>query len=158
MVDEEVVTGNEPAGNEQYIAAIKELKENTVSKEEFLKVKKENKQLLDTLVNGQTIEQPVVENKKTIQELKDHLMEDGLTNLDYVTTSLELRNRVLEDEGRDLYCPEGTQYSPSVQDRETAKKVADTLQEMIDIADGSPEVFNSEFQRRTQDIVIPRRK
>lgn len=158
MVDEEVVSGNEPAGNEQYIAAIKELKENSVSKEEFLKVKKENKQLLDTLVSGQTIEQPVTENKKTIQELKDRLMTDGISNLDYVITSLELRNRVLEDEGRDLYCPEGAQYNPTLQDRETAKRVAETLQEMVDVADGSPEVFNSEFQRRTQDIVIPRRK
>lgn len=158
MEENKVVSGEDVAGNEQYIAAIKELKDNTVSKEDFLKLKKENKQLLDTLVSGQTIEQPKAQvEKPSIESLKAHLMEEGLTNLEYVQTSLELRNRVLEEEGKDMYCPIGAQYSPTKEDIESAKHVAEELQEMVDLADGSAEIFNAEFQRRTQDVTFRRK-
>lgn len=147
----------EIVGNEQYIEAIKELKENTVSKDDYLKLVKENKQLLDSLVNGQTIDVPEAKPKPSIEDLRSHLMEEGLTNLDYVTTSLMLRNRVLEETGRDLYCPVGEQYTPTQEDINTAKKVADELQEMVDFANGDANVFNAEFQRNTQDVIIRRK-
>lgn len=35
-----------------YIEAIKEMKQNSVSKEAYEKLKKENKQLLDSIING----------------------------------------------------------------------------------------------------------
>lgn len=147
----------EIVGNEQYIEAIKELKENTVSKDDYLKLVKENKQLLDSLVNGQTIDVPEAKPKPSIEDLRSHLMEEGLTNLDYVTTSLMLRNRVLEETGRDLYCPVGEQYTPTQEDINTAKRVADELQEMVDFANGDANVFNAEFQRNTQDVIIRRK-
>ncbi len=158
---EEILQPNttaETAGNEQYIAAIKELKENTVSREDYLKLAKENKQLLDSLVNGQTIEVSEAKPSVSIDELKKHLTKEGLSNLDYVKTSLELRNRVLEETGRDLYCPLGTQYSPTEEDMNSAKKVAAQLQEMVDFANGDANVFNAEFQRNIVDVNIPRRK
>lgn len=161
MVDDELknVSSEDAAGNEQYIAAIKELKENSVSKEDFLKLKQENKQLLNALVDGQTVVDADVKPKlKSIEELEQHLFEEGISNLDYITTSLEIRNRTLEEKGIDLYCPEGAQYNPTLQDRETARNVAEQFQEMIDLANGSSEVFNAELQRRTQDIIIPIKK
>ena len=39
-----------------YIEAIKEMKANTVSKEDYNKLKEENKKLLQAVVNGETIE------------------------------------------------------------------------------------------------------
>ena len=39
-----------------YIEAIKEMKANSVSKEAYVKLQQENKQLLNSLVNGQGIE------------------------------------------------------------------------------------------------------
>ena len=39
-----------------YIEAIKEMKANSVSKEAYVKLQQENKQLLNSLVNGQSIE------------------------------------------------------------------------------------------------------
>ncbi len=152
------VSGENAAGNEQYIAAINQLKENTVSKEQFLKLKQENKQLLDSLVNGQTIEKPVEVVRPSIDELKAKLGRDDLSNLDYVSTSLELRNRVLEEQGIDMYCPNGAKYVSTYEDKMAAEKVAEAFQEMIDLADGSNEVFNAEFQRRVKDVPLPRRK
>lgn len=161
MTEEEnkVVSGEDPVGNEQYIAAINELKANTVTKDRFLKLQEENKQLLNSLVNGQSINQPAEASKEpSIEDLKSHLQEEGLTNLDYVTTSLKLRNKVLAEEGIDMYCPNGAKYVSTYEDKVTAQAVADAFQEMIDLADGSTEIFNSEFQRRVKDVPIPKRK
>lgn len=159
MEEERIVTGEDPASNEQYIAAINELKANTVSKDAFLKLKQENKQLLDSLVTGQGIEQNAPETpKKTIDELKSHLQEEGLSNLDYVATSLELRNRVLAEQGIDMYCPNGAKYVSTYDDQLAAQRVAEQFQEMVDLADGDSNVFDNEFQRRVKDIPLPRRK
>lgn len=161
MTEEEnkVVSGEDPVGNEQYIAAINELKANTVTKDRFLKLQEENKQLLNSLVNGQSINQPAeTSTEPSIEDLKSHLQEEGLTNLDYVTTSLKLRNKVLAEEGIDMYCPNGAKYVSTYEDKVTAQAVADAFQEMIDLADGSTEIFNSEFQRRVKDVPIPKRK
>lgn len=157
MEDINDTINTEVAGNEQYIEAIKELKENTVSKDEYLKLAKENRQLLDSLVNGQTIDVPPVKPQPSIEELKNHLMDEGLTNLEYIKTSLQLRNRVLEETGRDLYCPVGEQYSPTQEDINSAKRVAEELQEMVDFANGDANVFNAEFQRKIQDVTFRRK-
>jgi hypothetical protein len=157
MEEERIVTGEDAAGNEQYIAAINELKANTVSKDAFLKLKQENKQLLDSLVNGQSIEQKVEAPKQSIDSLKKHLQEEGLSNLDYVSTSLELRNRVLAEQGIDMYCPNGAKYVSTYDDQMAAQRVAEQFQEMVDLADGDSNVFDNEFQRRVKDIPLPRR-
>ena len=39
-----------------YIEAIKEMKQNSVSKKAYDKLREENKQLLDSLINGKEIE------------------------------------------------------------------------------------------------------
>lgn len=162
MIDEEkVVSGGDVADNStDYIETIKTLKENTVSKEQFLKLKEENKKLLNAWANGQG--NPNGEStpapKKDIKELKEHLMTDGISNLDYVSTALELRERILEEQGIDTFLPNATTYVASDADISAANKVAKELQDMVDIADGNADIFNNEFQRRVADINIPRRK
>lgn len=143
-----------------YIETIKTLKENTVSKEQFLKLKEENKKLLNAWANGQ--ENPNGEStpasKKDIRELKEHLMTDGISNLDYVSTALELRERILEEDGIDTFLPNANSYVANDYDKNAAEKVAKELQAMVDIADGDADVFNNEFQRRVTDINLPRRR
>ena len=46
---------------DSYIEALKEIKENSVSKDDYLKLKAENRKLLNSLANGDFIEQPKVE-------------------------------------------------------------------------------------------------
>ena len=53
-----------------YIEAIKEMKANTVDKEAYLKLKEENKQLLNSLVNGEEIKGQEPEQKESIEELR----------------------------------------------------------------------------------------
>lgn len=159
--EEKVVSGGDVTDSSaDYIETIKTLKENTVSKDQYLKLKEENKQLLNAWTNGQgnPNEASTPTPKKDIEKLKEHLMTDGISNLDYVSTALELRERILEEQGVDTFLPNGTQYIANDYDKAAAQKVAKELQAMVDIADGDEDVFNNEFQRKVQDINIPRRK
>jgi hypothetical protein len=154
-------SGDVTDNSANYIETIKTLKENTVSKEQFLKLKEENKQLLNAFVEGQNpngdIKSEVVE-KVPVETLTQHLSQQDITNLDYVSTALEIRQRLLDEKGIDTFLPNGRQYIASDYDKAAAEKVARELQAMVDIADGDADIFNNEFQRRVQDINLPRRK
>ena len=145
--------------NDNYIEAIKEMKDNTVAKEDYLKLKAENKQLLDTIVRGEQREaeaqaQPV---KVDIDELRNDLFNKDLNNLDYITKSLQLRNELLERGEKDPFVPFGKNILPTDEDIEKAEKVASVLQECVDIADGDSGVFTNELQRRLVDPILPRK-
>lgn len=144
-------------GNEQYIQAIKDLKENSVSKDMYERMKKENQQLLDTLVQGGTIETP--KEKPELNQLRKELFKSkDLTNLEFCQKALELRAAVIEDGGADPFLPNGKMYSPDFNDVATANKVAEALQSCIDYADGDSQVFTMELQRIMKDSAPVRRK
>lgn len=138
-----------------YVAAIKELQNNTVSKEQYLKLKGENKKLLDALVSGNTIEQPVQKPKADINELRKKLFnKDGqLTNLEFVETSLELRDALMEAGEPDPFLPIGSRVTPTPDEARIAENVAEIYRECIDYADGDSEVFTNELMRRTTDVM-----
>ena len=134
-----------------YIEAIKEMKANTVDKEAYLKLKEENKQLLNSLVNGEEIKDQEPEQKESIEELRSKLFgtkRQDLNNLDFVENALKLRNALMEAGQTDPFVPNGSKIKPTDEDFAKAKKVADTLQECVDYADGDPDVFTDELKRR----------
>ena len=134
-----------------YIEAIKEMKANTVDKEAYLKLKEENKQLLNSLVNGEEIKGQDAEQKESIEELRSKLFgtkRKDLNNLDFVENALKLRSALIESGETDPFVPTGSKIQPTDEDFAKAKKVADTLQECVDYADGDPDVFTDELKRR----------
>lgn len=134
-----------------YIEAIKEMKANTVDKEAYLKLKEENKQLLNSLVNGEEIKGQDAEQKESIEELRSKLFgtkRKDLNNLDFVENALKLRNALIESGETDPFVPTGSKIQPTDEDFAKAKKVADTLQECVDYAEGDPDVFTDELKRR----------
>ena len=134
-----------------YIEAIKEMKANTVDKEAYLKLKEENKQLLNSLVNGEEIKGQDAEQKESIEELRSKLFgtkRKDLNNLDFVENALKLRNALMVAGQTDPFVPNGSKIKPTDEDCAKAKKVADTLQECVDYADGDPDVFTDELKRR----------
>ena len=144
--------------NDNYIEAIKEMKDNTVAKEDYLKLKAENKQLLDTIVRGEQREaeaqtQPV---KVNVDELRNDIFNKDLNNLDYISKTLQLRNELIESGEKDPFLPYGKNILPTDDDIAKAQKVADVLQECVDIADGDSDVFTNELQRRLVDPILPR--
>lgn len=145
-----------------YIAQIKNLKENSVSKDDYNKLKADNKKLIDALANGTQMD--VVESKvsavENINNLRKKLFSKGndLTNLDYCKTAVELRDALIEKGERDPFLPFGHNVVATESDHETANRVASVMKECIDYADGDSDIFTNELQRRTVDVVIPKKK
>lgn len=138
--------------NQNYIETIKNLKENSVSKEEYQRVLKDNKQLLETLMSGGQIETPKPgkeEIDKSINDLRKQIKtRDNMTNLDFTKAALELRQQVLERDGGDIFVAPGRKYSPTKDDYVAAQRVADIFQECVDEADGDPSIFTNAITRR----------
>lgn len=153
------VSSEEMSGTDtDYVAAINELKANTVSKTEYAKLRSENKKLLDALVSGKEIDVPQ-EKPANVDELRKKLFnkDSDLSNLEYVDTALKLRNALIEKGERDPFLPVGTHVSETTEMYEKAQNVADLLQDCIDFADGDSGVFTARYQSMVKDTVIPGR-
>lgn len=146
-----------------YIAQIKNLKENSVSKDDYNKLKADNKKLIDALANGTQLESVVdskVSSVDKINELRTKLFSKGsnLSNLEYCDTAVKLRDALIENGDKDPFLPFGHNVVATESDHETAERVANIMRECIDYADGDSDIFTNELQRRTVDVVIPKKK
>ena len=156
------VTGTVEDNTQDYLAAIKELKQNSVDRSEYDKLRAENKRLIDTVVNGlpgQEEQVVVKHSKEQIDDLRNELFNSPreLTNLEYVTKAMELREALIENGEPDPFLPVGKQISPTRDDLEGAEKVAQVYRECIEYAEGDSEVFTNELMRRTRDVKLPRK-
>ena len=157
MTDEEktVATGEVDDITENYIDTIKKLKENSVDRQEYEKLKAENKKILDSVVNGRTEEETKAEVVPTVDELREDLFgpnSEGMSNLDYITKALELRRQLIQKGEPDPFLPIGKRIAPEQSDIEAAERVAKVFQECVDYAEGDNAVFTNELQRRTIDV------
>ena len=165
MLEEEKeisVTGTVEDNTQDYITAIKELKQNSVDRSEYDKLRAENKRLIDAVVNGQPgqEEQVVVKHsKEQIDDLRNDLFNSPreLNNLEFITKTMELREALMENGEPDPFLPVGKQISPTRDDIEGAEKVAQVYKECIEYAEGDSEVFTNELMRRTRDVKLPRK-
>ena len=156
------VTGTVEDNTQDYIAAIKELKEKSVDRSEYEKLRAENKKLIDTVVNGlpgQEEQVVVKHSKEQIDDLRNDLFNSPreLNNLEFITKTMELREALMENGEPDPFLPVGKQISPTRDDIEGAEKVAQVYKECIEYAEGDSEVFTNELMRRTRDVKLPRK-
>lgn len=154
------VSGTEMSEAEtDYVAAIQELQNNSVSKTKYEKLRTENKKLLDALVSGQQIDLPK-EEKPNIDELRKKLFnkDANLSNLEYVDTALKLRNALIEKGERDPFLPVGDRVSETAEMYDIAQRVADGLQACVDFAEGDSGIFTAQLQRITKDTPVKRRR
>lgn len=164
MIENENVVENENQTNEyqEYIDTIADLKANSVSKDKYDQLMAEKKQLIEALKSGQQITEVVEEKPVNIDELRNELYgkpEQSMSNLEYVTKTLQLRNAIIEAGGDDPFMPNGSGYTYDKADAEKAAYVAQVFQECIDYADGDDQLFTQELMRRTKDDPIrPGRK
>ena len=130
------VSGEEKSNvdtTQDYISAINEIKQNTVSKEAYNKVVEDNRKLLDSLVhgtgNGQDQEQKPKE--PNIDALRGELYgseSNNMTNLEYVDKTLQLRKALMDKGEKDPFVAKaGKDYSPELVDFQKAERVASTL-------------------------------
>lgn len=140
---------NQTTVEEDYIEKLQQLKATTVSREEYDRVRADNKKMLDAMFNGASTQadpQPQVE-KVDIQALRDELYGGKYegTDLDYVTKSLKLRKALMDEGHPDPFvsCGQNTTATPA--DYERAEWVGNEMQKLVDNAHGNPEVFRSEL-------------
>lgn len=158
MADEiKSASGEEMDENVDYLEAINTLKETTVPKEQYSKLKEENKRLLDALVSGEQIEVET-ETPVDVAELRKSLFngDKELSNLEYVTKALELRKALIDKGERDLFLPVGNQITDTAEMISKAQNVADVLQECVNFAQGDSGIFTAQLQRILKDP-LPRR-
>ena len=159
--EENVVTVEDNTND--YIAQIKNLKENSVSKDDYNKLRLDNRRLIDALANGTQLEgkvEPKMSTVENINNLRKKLFSKGnnLSNLEYCKTAVELRDALIENGERDPFLPFGHEVVATDSDYESANRVATILKECIDYAEGDSNIFTNELQRRTVDVVIPKKK
>lgn len=137
--------------NTDYIEALREMRNSTVSREQYNKLKEENKKLLNSLVNGEVISADMKPAEVDIDQLRKDLYSDNrpdLNNLDYITKTLELRQAIMDKGGLDPFVPVGHKVSPTANDFEAAERVANVLQECVEEANGDSQTFTAALQRR----------
>lgn len=151
-----------------YIKAIQELKANSVPREQYSKLKDENSKLLKSIINGESdiitstsANSTIVDEETKIKELRKDLFSGNsqhMSNLEYISKMLDLRNKVIEQGGQDPFLPHGSKVMPDNNDIECANRVATVLEECIEYAEGDSQIFTNELQRRMIDAAPKNRK
>ena len=150
---EEILEQQGQTQEPDYIAQIEELRANSVSRDDYNKLKAEHNRAMNALINGGQID-----TKETEPVDKDALRKalytqdcENLSNLDYWQKTLTLRQAIIDDGGADPFLPFGQKIAPTAEDVEKANNVAKVVQECIDYAQGDSRIFTTELDRRTTD-------
>ena len=144
---------NEPemTANE-YINQINDLKERTVSREEYERIKNDNRELAKALINGTGANIPGItkpENKPDLDDLRKKLFTKKSKNdLEYFPNLLALRDGVMADGQPDPFLPINREFRATAQDEADAERIATQIKEAIEYADGDPAVFSNDLRRR----------
>lgn len=138
-----------------YIEVIQEMKKNTVDIDKYNEKVEENKRLVKALVEGEQLEKDNgLPKKKSAAEIRGELFGENcenLSNLDYWSKALDLREAVLEEGGEDIFLPYGQKIAPTADDVAAVDRVVTGVKSCIEYADGDSQIFTDELQRITVD-------
>lgn len=137
--------------NQQYIDAIRDLKANSVSRERYDQLMEENRNLLNSLVNGESVATAAPSQQNDvppIQDLVNEMRKSRYTDIEFVEKALEFRDRVLEETGEDCFVSRGHNVTPTQESYIAAQRTADIYRECLDYANGDNKVFMNELMRR----------
>lgn len=149
-VSEGITAEENQSSSADYIKAIKEMRQNSVPRDEYNKIVEEKKQLVQALVNGEELNQQTNEPKPDIDALRKKLFNNGeaMSNMEYIETACDLRDALISAGEDDPFVPKSSRYDPTDDDYETAEKVARIYRECLDYANGDPVAFQNELMRR----------
>ena len=168
MAEEQIINEQQPKQelpieDRNLMEEIKRVKATTVPKDEYDRVVKRNEELSKAIFDNQQPkpeDKPQESNNDKIKRLNQELYGDNrkeMTNLDFISKNLELRDAIISEGGRDPFLPTTGNDRDSASTVESAGRVANGLQKMVDDAKGSPEAFNALYQARVQDVPLPGR-
>jgi hypothetical protein len=138
------------AGDSDTIEALKKMRENTVPKADYEKLKADNKKLLDAFVNGEDLEKPE-EKKKTEDELLKSIYEAKGSNMELAQDIVELYD-MKKAQGKNIFV--GSRYSNTVEQNAAeadAEEAVQYLRNALEQSDGDPTVFQAMFGSKIVD-------
>ena len=162
----ENVNENENVVEEEFdvVKEVNDLKKNSVPLEKYKELEEKHNQTLKAIINGDVegLDLPETttsdsDNKELIKSLRNELANEELNNLDYVTKALQLRKAVIDEYGeeKDPFLPTGHNVVIEQSDVDTANRVAETLQDLVDKSNGDSQYFTNELARITVDVKRP---
>ena len=158
MADEEKKAEGTPEAksDQEYLDEIEHLRDTTVPKEEYAKLKAINNELLKRLAKGDFDPQQEKLEEVNLNALRKSIFQGSVTNLEYVKNALRLREEIIKKEGKDIFLPYGHNYTASQEDIDKAQNVADVLQECVDESYGNSQVFTAILQSRLNEPAFVR--
>ena len=143
---------NETMTNEQdntvYIQTIQELKENSVDRKIFDKMKSERDMLIKSLANGSTSEASESVQVRSLADCKADFLTKTTSQCEYMERVLALRDAAMREVQSDPFVAEGHHVKPTAYDYQRAQEIADIYRECLDYAEGDDQIFMNEINRR----------
>ena len=141
---------DEPKTIEALTKALKEQRENSVSREQYNKVLEQNNDLTKAIIEGKTIHADNEDDEKPadLKALAKDIFQDGLSNLEIAKRELKYRDEVIKQTGKDPFAPNHAEMTANDSDR--AEAVAEVMQSCINDCGGNPEVYNALFAQRIE--------
>ena len=147
----------EQQSESELLKAFQELKKNSVSLEEFNKIKAEKDEIIKSVIDERTITEKV-EEKPDLKALKEKWQAPNQSNLEYCENMLNLRKALIDSGEIDPFLPTGKDHAiPTPEEQASADKVARIIQECIDGCDGDSAVFTAMLNSRMVDPTLPKR-
>ena len=139
-----------PAENDNlaYINAIQELKDNTVDRKLYDKMKTERDALIQSLANGETLPTGEAKQERTLAECREDFLKKTNSQCEYMEKTLALRDAAMREGQPDPFVANGHHLKPTQYDYQRAQEIADTYRECLDYAEGDDKVFMNEVLRR----------
>ncbi len=138
----------EQVDNTAYIDAIRDLKENTVDRKLYQKLKDERDTLIKSLTNGDSLAAAEVAQVRSLAECREDFLAPSKSECDYLEKVLALREAAMREGELDPFVADGHHVTPTPYDYQRAQEIADIYRECLDYADGDDKVLINEIQRR----------
>ena len=146
--EKEVTQGVEGTDNDlDLLKELQEVKNNSVSKEDYEKLQAKYKQVVKDVINGVGTKEEA-DDTVNLEEIRKNLFTDKveeLSNRDFWKNVLELRHERLEKEGVDIFLPKGSKTRYTREDYESAQKVDEIISQMLEDSEENPQLFNVLF-------------
>lgn len=140
----------EEKSNIDILKQYEEIKANSVSKEDYDKLKSEYDDAVSNYLSG-NLQDSKKEENVDIAELRKELYSEkvsNLTDLEFMTKTLKLRETIIKNGGDDPFLGTLKGKAPTTAEREHAKEVAEKMKKMVNDAEGSDEAFHIILSQR----------
>lgn len=145
MADEQVIEQND---NLAYIQTIQELRETTIDRNVYNKLKDERDMLVKTLASGGSLTAVEVEQARSLAECRADFLKKSKTQCEYMRKLLDLREAAIREGESDPFVAVGHKVKPTQADYDRAQEVADIYEECLEYAAGDDKVLINEVYRR----------